>query len=314
MHSHVLQMCEGARMNWDDARFLLALRRSRNVSDAGRLLGVSHTTVARRLAALARALEVRLVERGPDGPRLTAEAAEVARLAEPMEVAVNAMRRRVAGAEKRLVGRVRVTSTEALSARLLAPALAELAGRHPGLTVELMPDPRALSLARREADVAVRLLRPRERATVGRRVARLAYAAYASGAARAEDRASRHLLAYAAPVAGEETAWLERRFAGAPVVLRSRSTLALAAAAAAGCGVAVLPCFVGDADPGLVRLSGADEVSPSEVWLVVHRDLRRSARTVTVADHLASTLGRAREALEGIRHNGRSVDIAERTT
>jgi DNA-binding transcriptional LysR family regulator len=292
-------MCKDAPMNWDDARILLALARSRNVSDAARSLGVSHTTVARRLEALQRSLEVRLLDRTPEGPRLTPEAAELARLAEPMEAAADAIQRCLAGAERRLVGRVRVTTTEALGARLLAGALAELAGRHPGLTLELVPDPRPLSLSRREADIAVRLVRPHERATVGRRVARVSYAPYASPRYLGGQRSPERVLAYDAPVTGPETGWLLRRFPGAQVALRSASTLALAAAAVSGGGVALLPCFVGDAEPGLTRLGPPGEVAPSEVWLVIHRDLRRSARTVAVAEQIAEALGRARPALEG---------------
>jgi DNA-binding transcriptional LysR family regulator len=154
-------MCKNALMNWDDARILLAVSRSRNLSAAARTLGTSHTTVARRLAALQRDLDLRLLDRTPEGPRLTVGAVELVRLAEQMEAAANAIQRQLAGKERRLEGRVRVTSTEAMGACLLAAPLAELAARHPGLTIELVPDPRALSLARREADIAIRLLRSR---------------------------------------------------------------------------------------------------------------------------------------------------------
>lgn len=286
-------------MNWDDARFLLAIGRARNLADAARGLRVSHTTVARRLAALERALDVRLIDRTPDGPRLTPEGSALARLAAPMESAADAMLRHLAGADRRLVGRVRVTSTEALGVRILAPRLAELAAHHPGLTVELVPDPRTFSLARREADVAVRLVRPREHATVGRRVARVAYAAYASPRYLAGPRAPGRVLTYDAPVAGDQVAWLLRRFPGAQVAVRSPSTLALCAAAIAGGGATVLPCFVGDAEPGLVRLGSPGDIPASEVWLIIHRDLRRSARATTVADHIAGLLARARSELEG---------------
>lgn len=289
----------GSALNWDDARFLLAVGRARNLVDAGRGLGVSHTTVARRLAALERALDVRLIERTPDGPRFTAEGAALARLAEPMEAAADAMLRRLAGVDRRLAGRVRVTSTEAIGVHLLAPRLAELAARHPGLTVELVPDPRMYSLARREADVAVRLVRPREHATLGRRIGRVAYAAYASPRYLAGPRAPERVLVYDAPVAGDEVAWLLRRFPGAQIALRTASTLALCAASVAGGGATVLPCFAGDAEPGLVRLGAPGDLPASEIWLVIHKDLRRSARAQAVAEHIAGAIARARPQLEG---------------
>ncbi len=299
MHIETHPMCKNAHMNWDDARILLALSRARNLSAAARALGVSHTTVARRLAALQRDLDLRLLDRTPEGPRLTAGASELVRLAEQMETAADAIERRLTGTERRLEGRVRVTTTEALGARLLAAPLAGLAARHPGLTIELVPDPRTLSLARREADLAVRLLRSRERSTVGRRVGRVAYAPYASARYLAGPRAPERLLVYDSPVAGEETAWLLRRFPDAQLALRSASTLAIAAAAAADGGVALLPCFVGDAEPKLTRIGSPDELRPSEIWLVIHRDLRRSARTAAVADLITDVLARAARLLEG---------------
>jgi DNA-binding transcriptional LysR family regulator len=216
-----------------------------------------------------------------------------------MEAAADAIRRRVAGADPRLSGEVRLTTTEALGSRIIAPGLAALGARHPELTVALLPEPRSLSLARREADLAIRLLRPRERATVGRRAGRVSYAAYAARGRPASPTRRERLLVYAPPIAGEETAALERRFPGAAVAVRSPSTLALAAAAGAGAGVAVLPCFVGDAEPALERVAGPEGFPTSEVWLVVHRDLRKSARTAAVAEHVAELLARAAPALAG---------------
>jgi DNA-binding transcriptional LysR family regulator len=286
-------------MNWDDARVLLAVYRSRNVTAAAAALGVSHTTVARRIAALQRDLDVRLLARTPEGLRLTEAGVELARLAEAMEAGADAMCRRVAGAERRLRGTVRLTTTEGIGARLLAPRLPDLAARHPGLVVELLPDPRSLSLARREADLAVRLVRPHERATAGRRLGSFAYAAYASRAYLAGPRAPERLLAYGPPVARGEEAWLQRRFPGAVTALRSASTVALAAAVVAGGGIGVLPCFVGDAEGELVRLSGPEELPASELWLVVHRDLRRSAPVAAVADFVVEVLARQAPLLDG---------------
>ncbi len=298
MHMLAGWMCNNAPMQWDDARYLLALSRARNLSAAAEALRVSHTTVARRLMALQRGLEIRILERTSDGHRLTLAGRDLAVLAEQMEAAANGMARRLAGAEKRLAGSVRVTCTESLGSRLLAPGLAELAGRHPGLTVELLPDVRSLSLARREADIAVRLLRPREKSSLGKRVGRMSYAPYASVSYQTSVDGDR-LLSYGERVRGSETDWLLRRYPAGRVSLRSPSTAALAAAAVAGAGIAVLPCFVGDRDPGLRRLAAPGDAPHSDIWLIVHRELRRSARIAASYELLAEILGRSAALLEG---------------
>ena len=287
-------------MSWDDARFLLALARARNLSEAARALGVSHTTVARRVAALEKSVRSPLVERLPEGVRLTAVGRELASIAERIEAAADDFRRRAMAVDARLEGTVRVTSTESVGALLLGPTLAALAARHPGLTIELDSESRSLSLARREADVAVRLVRARERSTAGRRIAYMAYAVYAAarGAAPAVD-GTVPLLAYESPVARAQADWLGRRFPRASVALRSGSTLTLAAAAASGAGLAVLPCFVGDTDQRLMRVAGGGDPPSSDIWLVVHRDLRRSAAIAAVTEAVVNAI-RRQTAVTGV--------------
>lgn len=287
-------------MTWDDLRFLLALSRAGTVADAGRALGVDRTTAGRRLAALEEHLGTRLVRRSPGGVRLTATALAIAERAAEMETAALAIERDLAGRESRVAGLVRVSATDALGSLLLAAPLAEVAARYPGLDVQLVTELRAVSLARGEADVAVRLVAPSEPTTVGKRVGAVAYGLYAARqAGRQARRADSPLLVYDDPVAGAETAWLRRRFPGAPVHLRTNSTAALAAAAAAGAGVAILPRFVGDGRADLARLDDGEDIPPSELWVLVHRDQRRTARVAAVRACVEAALASARAALTG---------------
>lgn len=289
-------------IDWDDLRVVLALDRAGSVGAAARALGIDRTTAARRLAALEAALGTRLVHRRAGGVQPTAAARAVAARAAEMEALALAAERDVAGREGRVAGLVRVSVTEALASRVLAPPLAALSARHPGLTVELQVEPRAVSLARGEADLAVRLLRPAEPTTAGRRLATVGYGAYVLRARAAEARrGSCGLLLWSAPIAGDETEWLRRRFPAAPVLMRSGSTAALATAAAAGAGLAVLPCFVGDAARGLIRLDEPGEIASAEVWVLVHRDQRRTARVAAVREEVERVLVAARAALEGRR-------------
>jgi DNA-binding transcriptional LysR family regulator len=287
-------------MNWDDLRVVLALDRAGAVSAAARALGMDRTTTSRRLKALEVALGTRLVTRGSGGMRPSAAAHAIAARAAEMEASALAIGRELAGKEGSVTGTVRVTATEALGTRLLAPALATLCARHPGLTAEVDVEARAVSLARGEADLAVRLLPPVEPTSSGRRIGSVAYGAYvARGAARDARPGRVGLLLWSGPIPGSETEWLIRRYPEAPVRLRTNSTAALLLAAVEGAGIAVLPCFVGDSERLLVRLDAPGELPSSGLWVIAHRDLRRSARVATVREEVERVLRASRPALEG---------------
>lgn len=293
-------------MTWDDFRFVLALSRAGTLAGAARAMGVDRTTAGRRLAALEERLGVQLVQRAPGGGRLTEVARAIADHAGEMEAAALSIERDLATREARVAGMVRVSATEALGSTLLAGPLAALPARHTGLRVELVTELRAVSLARGEADVAVRLFRPTEPTTAGRRIGAIAYAPYAARrAARGTRKAAPALLLYDDPVAGEETEWLRRRYPQAPVHLRSNSTAVLAGAAAEAAGIAVLPRFVGDAHPGLERLEEGDDIPRSDLWVLVHRDQRRAARIAAVRTCVETALLEARPRLTGSRASGR---------
>lgn len=277
-------------MDWEDLRFLLSLSRAGRLVSAARQLGVTHTTVRRRISRLERELGSRLVERTPEGLRLTEAARKVVERAEAMEATALAIERFVAGEDERLEGLIRVTTTEALGSRFLTRPLVEFAVLHPALTVELSTESRTLSLARREADLAVRLLRPLEPTSVGVRVGSIAFAPYASGGYLAAAPSSPRLIIYNEPIAGAETAWLLSRYPRGRVLFQSNSTQALVTAAVAGAGITLLPCFLGDAEPSLQRLAEPRHVPPCELWLVTHRDLRRVARISALLEYLKDIL------------------------
>ena len=286
-------------MNWDDARVVLAFSRAGNASAAARTLGVSHTTVVRRLQALQADLQKRLVDKTPEGPRLTPAGRELARLAEDMEATAATIERRLLGGETRLEGTVRVTTTEALGSRFLTPHLVEFQRAHPAVEVELVSDTRPLSLARREADVAVRLLRPVEPSSIRKRVGEIGYAAYAAPAYLKAAPERPRLVGYDDRLAGPETQRLVASYPDGRFVFRSGSTAALVAAAVAAAGIAMIPCFLGDAEPVLRRLPVPRAVPPSEIWLAIHRDLRRSARTAALFDFLTDLFHAHATALRG---------------
>lgn len=170
-------------LNWNDLRYILAIRRGRTLASAARLLGVDDTTVARRLAALQEITGARLYQRLADGTLQLTPAGERAALhAERIESEINALHGAVSGADGVVSGTVRVTSGPIIVNRILVPAAQPLLKRHPKLQLELIGDPKDLSLTHREADLALRLARPKAGGTriTSRRIGTMRYEVYAS--------------------------------------------------------------------------------------------------------------------------------------
>lgn len=291
-------------LDWDDLRFLLAAARGGSFAAAARRLRVDQATVGRRLRALQDAAGTPLWERTPGGLALTAAGRRAARAAEAMDDAALQLERTLDAGLPEAEGTIRICATEAVAAELLAPRLPELCARHPALRVELVVSNRVANLARREADLAVRLFRPTEGALAARRAGVLAFGLYASdGYLRARGRpgdarlAGHALLGYDRALAARSEAlgWADEL--DGPVVLRATSAFAVRAAAAAGLGVGLLPCFLADRTPGLLRV--LSEVRTREIWLTVHRELRSSARARAGMTFLAQVLEDAAPLLRG---------------
>ncbi len=280
-------------LDWDDLRVFLELARAGSLSAAARSLRLSHATVGRRLAALEATLGRSLMERRPEGYVLTAEGESVRALAEAMDERAQAIRRRESDAAG-LTGTVRLTMTQALADVFLIPRLGPLRAANPALNLEIIVDNRTLSLARREADLAIRLARPQRGDLVGRRLATLGYGLYA--APGAPDT----LIAYDESMAElPEALWLDRHGGGRRVSFRSNSVQGQLAAAVAGFGIAFLPCMLADGVPGLERRPLPGPPLTREAWLLVHRDRREVPRVRAVIEHLVAVFTAEKERLAG---------------
>lgn len=294
-------------LEWSDLRIFLAVYRGRSHAGAARALRVAPTTIGRRLAALEAEAGARLFTRTPEGLVATAAARALAVRAERVEAEVLEAERELSGADARPTGTVRITCGEGFGAYVLAPALPAFLAAHPGLSVEVRADARALDLTRGEAEVALRLFRPRERSLVARRLGLERYALYAApsylarrGTPRtARDLASHDLVMYdhdmdRLPV----QAWFRQVAAGARVAVRANTTTTLHGACAAGSGIAVLTASVARGDPRFTPVLPRLEPPPAELWAVTHPDLRGSARVVAALRWLEQLVQDSRPAEE----------------
>jgi len=281
-------------VDWDGLQVFLAVARGGRVSAAARRLGVEHTTVARRIAALEQTLGVSLFYRTTRGYLLTPQGQNLVSTAEAMErsaLAVEARARENSGA---LAGRVRVAMPPEYGSHWLAPKLAMLRATHPQIELQILVGTRQRDLSRGEAELAIQPPRPTQTGMVAVRLGRVAVGLYASRGVIADKRLRIRkladvrdllLLVYTSPFQVlQEAKWFQPILASATIGLESNSTHALLAAARAGAGVAVLPRFVAREHDDLVAVS--DDVAAHDLLLVTHPEVRRDPKVRATADFL----------------------------
>ena len=288
-------------MQWDDVRLFLTLCRARTVGAAGKMLGVDASTVSRRLAALEETLGTTLFDRGRDGIAPAEAAEELLPVAEEIEAAMTRFTTAVEGLEREVSGRLRITCPADVAEVVVVPLLSELLRRHPGLSVDLEPGETTLDLTRREADLALRTVRPVRGDLVVTRLLDVQWVVTA-GQALSRDVGTLRSWTEAAWIGwGERLAsigparWLAKHVPGEPA-LRSDSLRVQVAAVQAGVGIALVP-QPSLAHYGLVPVklgpglrTAAAELPVDDLYLVTHRALRDVPRVRVVWDLLVDRL------------------------
>jgi len=287
-------------MDWDDVRVFLAVAREGSMRAAGRALGLSQPTIARRLAAFEAGFGgPSLFDRLPEGLQLNAAGELLVPAAESVEDAMLTLERRHAAASPVLNGTVRVSTGECaagfLARSLSSPTTAPLPS---GITLELVFEPgHTANLARREADMALRHQPPETGDYYVSKAGVFACAVYRRRGANAVA-----WITYPDEQAHYAPArWVQRQIeeTGKPVALRASSMLMHLEAIRAGTGRGVLPCYVGDGHPLLERLTTPIPEIAAEYWIIVHRDLRRSACVRAVIDWVKALFAEQRDILAG---------------
>jgi DNA-binding transcriptional LysR family regulator len=280
---------------WDDLRYVIAVHRHRTHAAAGVSAGVDASTVSRRLAALERELGGKLFARTPDGLAPTDLALRLLPHAEAAETAAHAAAAEAAGAAVAAEGLVRVAVADAFAVYLLAPMLAAFYERHPRIRIDLLAGTAVADLTRREADIAVRFVRPTTGELVYKRV--MTAGAYAGFVSR--DYAARHpdlsrdavdWINWSPTKAHLPEAVLYEQVVGRTPVFTADNLVVMIEAARHGVGALLLPVGWG----ALEEVVQLDDPAPVEtefpVYLVTHKALRRVPRVDVVWSWLESVL------------------------
>lgn len=285
------------REDLNDLRYVAAILQTGSLAGAARLLNVNHATVFRRITQLEAQMGVRLFERHAGHYQATAAGEELARTGNLINDMAAQAWLKIAGQDLRPSGSVRITTTDSVARVLLKPIMRLCRERYPQISLQVGIDNEMANLSKRDADIAIRpALQPPEH-LIGKRIAGLSFAIYGAKEylethpstdltehdwIALDDTRSRH----------RSLRWLEKFKPLDDVGFRINSFGGVCDACAAGLGLALLPCFMGDAQAGLQRLGEAQPDCASELWLLTHPDLRDTLRVKVIYQLLLEELGK----------------------
>jgi len=296
-------------MHWDDLQFFLSLARTGLLSGAARQLDVDATTVGRRIRRLERSLGGQtLFVQSREGHVLTEAGRRLLARVETIEREAEAI---AGGADRtsgeEVSGRLRVSASEGFGTWLVAHHLGEFAAAHPHLTIDLAANSGFLDPSRREADVAILLTRPQRGPLITKKLTDYRLRLYAAQAHLADrppiltsaDLPGDGMIGYVPDLLySPELNYLDELGPGIAARLRSSSINAQYRMIASGAGIGVLPCFIGDRDPALVRVL-PDLAITRSFWLVTHQDSRHLPRNALFVEWLSALVQRRRAHLLG---------------
>jgi DNA-binding transcriptional LysR family regulator len=274
--------------NWDDLRFFLGVAEAGSLSGAARALSVDHATVGRRLSALEESLKTRLINRQANRCVLTDEGRLVLSHVLEMQILAVSVGRILDHASQGLTGTVTVSAPPVLVRNLLVASVGKLRAQFPNVRLTLSGDTALVSLSKRQADIAIRLSRPTDREIVVRKLGEMQFGLYASSTYIAGRNPSDYEFIAStdrcADVPNEQ--WLRKYAGGRPIAFENDDLSTHLETARSGVGIAALPCFIAEPAPELVRVS-PEQVISREIWLLTHRDARRSPAIRAVGQFLS---------------------------
>ncbi|EMF0806201.1 TPA: LysR family transcriptional regulator [Klebsiella aerogenes] len=288
-----------ADFNWDDTRIFLAVARSGTLSGAAETMDMGIATLSRRLDRLEKSLAVPLFSRHQSGYRLTDDGEALLARAEALEHAGLAFGE-TARLQGNVAGLVRLATSDNLAAHFILPSLNGLMEKYPDLRVEVLSGVQSVNLHRRNADLAIRMVKPESGNLTLKRLGKVGFGLYSAdtGQAGSTDVAFNHAQYIGWPESHQHlpaARWITRTLRGRPCRVEANTLLAQLSAVSAGLGLGVLPHFM--ARKNGLQCVNADIGVDQTLWLVMHSDLAHSRRVRVVADHLIALFDEIKDQL-----------------
>ena len=290
----------GARMNWDDMRLFLAVARTGSISGAAKQLGVQHSTISRRIRQFEEKLGARLLERKMGRYELTQAGKNVKEASSRMEREVLGVDGVLLGKDSQQVGPLKVAALNNLESSILMPMFASFNKKRPQVELHIIVSNIDASLSQREADVAIRLTNTPTDTLIGKRVVTVASSIYGSRSYLEQLRQQGGEPKWiGVECCGFHINWTKQLSSGQSHNIYSDDTQLTHSAIREGMGVSILPCFMGDADPELERYSDPDPAYNLGLWVLLHPDLKRTARVLAFRDHMIQAINEKKDLFEG---------------
>lgn len=299
-------------MDWDDARMFLAFAREGSFSAAAKRLGVQHSTISRRIHALEKDLSTALLERSSTGYVLTPAGEQLTESATRMERELLSFEAASSGQSDIPSGELHVTAIANMASTVLMPLFAGFNAAYPNIDLRLEVTNNSVRLAERDADVALRQTNTPGETLIGTRLVTVASAVYGA-------------VDYCAAVAAGRTpekwvgvdccdyhrTWTKQAWPHLDHSFCVDDTSLTVAALREGLGVGFLPCFLGDNEPSLVRFREPEKKHELGLWLLYHRDLKRTKRVTLFRQYMQREIEALRGTFDGTAHSAptRQTDI-----
>ena len=287
-------------MNWDDLRLFLAVARTGSISGAAKQLGVQHSTISRRIRHFENTLGTRLLERKTGRYELTAAGQNVKEASNRIEQEVLGVDGAILGKDTQLVGPLRVAALNNMASTVLMPMFASFNRQRPQVELHIIVSNIDVSLSQREADVAIRLTNTPTDTLIGKRVVTVASCVYGSRNYLQKIRQQGNEPKWiGVNCCGFHKSWTKQLTTEQSHHFYSDDTQLTQAALREGIGVSILPCFMGDSDPMLERYGDPDPALNLGLWVLIHPDLKRTARVLAFRDHMTQAINEKKDLFEG---------------
>jgi DNA-binding transcriptional LysR family regulator len=283
------------KIDWSDLKFFLAIAREESLAGAAASLGVTHSTVFRRINSLEEGINVKLFSRNADGYRLTDIGKEVLYHVNKVAGHVDDLQRLLDNRNNELRGEIHITAPHNLAYKFLPRYISEFRKEYPEIRINLMVSNKDYNLSRLEADIAIRATSSPPMDLVGRRLFSLRWGAYASedyikelGKPVNMEGLQKHRLISSNQALIQLPAfqWVEKKLPKDCIVARCNDLMSMSAFAVSGVGIALLPDD--QAKPELIRLIGLPRDIVSDIWLLIHPDMRQCRRLTLFREYLTN--------------------------
>ena len=287
-------------MNWDDLRLFLAVARTGSISGAAKQLGVQHSTVSRRIRKFEEKLGTRLLERKTGRYELTQAGENVKQASGRIEREVLGVDGALLGKDAQQVGPLKVAALNNMASSVLMPMFTSFSKQRPQVELHIIVSNIDASLSQREADVAIRLTNTPTDTLIGNRIVTVASCIYGSKSYLEQLRKQGGEAKWiGVDCCGFHKTWTKQLCNGQAHNFYSDDTQLTHSAISEGMGVSILPCFMGDADPLLERYGEPDPAYNLGLWVLLHPDLKRTARVLAFRDHMTKAINEKKDLFEG---------------